>query len=99
MQDGSALVVPPSTSPSERIRLARLVSKRSVSDMATALGMSKGTYERVESGSRPARRGELIAIAQITGQDLAFFGASSVEEEDGVLPRPDAEFNDEVGAR
>jgi transcriptional regulator with XRE-family HTH domain len=51
--------------------------------MAIELGLSKGTYERIESDARQARRGELIAIAQLTGQDLSLFGASS---DDGEAP-------------
>lgn len=48
--------------------------------MATALGVSKATYERIESGARSARRGEVIAMAQLTGQEISFFGSASPED-------------------
>jgi transcriptional regulator with XRE-family HTH domain len=70
-----------------RIRLARLAVDLTVAEMAEALGVSKGTYERIESGHRLARRGELIAIAHLTGQELDFFGAS-LEDGGPVLPLP-----------
>lgn len=70
-----------------RVRLARIAAGRSVQGMAEELGVSKWTYERIENGSRPARRGELVVIAQLTDQDLSFFGASS-DEEASILPPP-----------
>lgn len=88
MQERSALLVPAGMAVGDRVRLARIAKRRTVAEMAAALGMSKGTYERIEHGSRPPRRGELIAIAQLTDQDLEFFGASLDEDEAPILPSP-----------
>ena len=57
------------------------------------MGISLTTYQRIEAGARQPRRLELIAFAQITGQDLAFFGAS-LDEEERVLPHPLPAVND-----
>src|SRR5437773_451750 len=85
MTGGSALLVPDSTGIGGRIKLARIASGRSIGEMAAALGMSKGTYERTESGARPARRGELIAIAELTNQEKAFFGVTSDAAAEGAI--------------
>lgn len=77
------------------MRLARIATGRTVKAMADALEMSKGTYERIESNERPARRHELIAIASLTGQELGFFGASLAEDEGRVLPDPLPLVNDD----
>jgi transcriptional regulator with XRE-family HTH domain len=60
------------------VGLARAAAGLTAEHVAVALGISESSYRRLESGARTARRGELIAIAQITGQDLELFeGASS----------------------
>jgi transcriptional regulator with XRE-family HTH domain len=83
LTDGTAaLSVPEEVTVGGRFRIARRASERTVAEMATALGVSKATYERIESGARSARRGEVIAMAQLTGQEIVFFGASP--EEDGA---------------
>ncbi len=43
------------------------------------MGISESSYRRLESGARAARRGELIAIAQITGQASDFFESASFD--------------------
>lgn len=83
MQNGHALRVPLGMTVGDRVRLARMAIGYTVAEMAEALGLSKGTYERIEQGQREPRRGELIAIAHITAQDLAFFAPASLAAGDG----------------
>lgn len=96
MPNGSAiLVVPAELETGPRIRLARVAAELGVAEMAARLGFSTDTYSRIESGARPVRRGELIAIAQITGQGEEFFGASFDEDEVPNLPLLPGQVNPE----
>lgn len=45
--------------------------------MAQAAGISVRSYQRTIAGTREARRGELMAWAQLTGQDLELFESDS----------------------
>ena len=74
MQSGHALLrVPIAMTVGRRVQLARMTTGRTAKAMAGVLGLSLGTYERIEQDQRQPRRGELIAIAHVTGQDLDFF--------------------------
>lgn len=69
------------------VGLARAAAGLTAEHVAEALGISESSYRRLESGARTARRGELIAIAQITGQDLELFEGASFDNaaESGTL--------------
>lgn len=54
----------------DRIRKAREVVGFKQADLASELGVRRATLASVEQGVREPRRGELIAIAHITGVDL-----------------------------
>ena len=88
MTSCNALAVPEQTGIARRIYLARIAAGLEPDEVARAIGVSLSTYQKTEAGARPPRRGELIAIAHVTGQDLAFFGASLEEERAAILPRP-----------
>jgi transcriptional regulator with XRE-family HTH domain len=75
-QPGHALIVGQQVGFAGRLRLARIAAGLDVDDIARAIGVSKRTYQRLEDGSRQVRPLELTAIAQLTGQDVEFFGAS-----------------------
>ena len=77
-----------------RVRLARLAAGLSSKEIARRLEVSLKTYERIERGERDLRVRELHRLAAITGQDLAFFGAS-LDEEERVLPHPLPVVNEE----
>jgi transcriptional regulator with XRE-family HTH domain len=71
------LAVPVATPVADLVRFCRVVSGLSRHEMARKIGVSKRTYDRIEDGSRPPRRGELLAIAQVSDQDPELiFGAS-----------------------
>jgi transcriptional regulator with XRE-family HTH domain len=91
------LVVRAEAEEHERIRLARLAAGNEPEEMAEALGVSLRTYQRIEAGVRAPSRLELQAIAERTGQELSFFGASGGEGE-AVLPPPLPRVNDGGGA-
>src|SRR5690348_14154310 len=60
-----------------RLELARVAARIEKEDMAKAAGISVRSYERTIAGTRATRPGELIVWAQLTGQDLEFFGSAS----------------------
>ncbi len=93
------LVVSEATTVGDRFRVARIAAGLTPNEAARLLGVSQRTYERIESDVREPRRGEIVAFAQITGQDVAFFGGgSSVDCEARVLPDPLPGVNDVVAA-
>lgn len=87
MADTNQLVVDITTALHHRVRLARIAAGRSRAELAEEVGVSKRTYERIETGSRSPRRAELDAIAQATGQDVSFFRASSGNERARTVTR------------
>jgi transcriptional regulator with XRE-family HTH domain len=89
MTDGNTLTVPAEMQAAARIRLARIAAGLSRKEAARALGLSLRTYDRVEAGERELTLGEAGRLAQLTGQDHAFFFGASLDEEGdgaGVLP-------------
>lgn len=78
-QIGHALVFRREVGTGRRIRTARVAAGLRPTQMASALGISRRTYDRLEDGSRHPRAGELAKIAELTGQDVEVFGASSDE--------------------
>lgn len=81
MANVHTLTVSPETSIGDRLRLARIAAGLTQEEAARAIGLSPRTWTRLELEGREPRLGELIAIAQITGQDLEFFfGASSLQD-------------------
>jgi transcriptional regulator with XRE-family HTH domain len=79
------LAVPAATSLAARLRLARKAAGLDIDEAARRIGVSVSTWTKTEAGARLPRRGELIAFAQVTGQDLGFFGAS-LDEDTPTLP-------------
>jgi transcriptional regulator with XRE-family HTH domain len=63
--------------------------------MAEAIGVSVRTYQRIEDGERPVKRLELVALADRTGQDISFFGASSENGEAGTVNRSEGRVKPE----
>jgi transcriptional regulator with XRE-family HTH domain len=61
---------------SSRVRLARHAANLEPEAVAAALGISRSSYFRSEAGVRPFKRGELLAIAGLTGQSPELFGLS-----------------------
>lgn len=79
-------MVPSEMSIGGRLELARVAARKSALDMARAVELSVRSYKRTVDGTRIARRAELLAWAELTGQDVAFFeGASSAVDEGQVL--------------
>lgn len=76
---GRTLTIAAGTSLGDRIRIARVVAGRSMEEMASVLGVSARTYQRIETGERPVRRIELVAIAEVTGQEFDLFGGASLD--------------------
>lgn len=50
-------------------------------ELARALEVSEKTLQRIEDDTRELRLSELMRLAELTGQDLSFFGASVDEPE------------------
>jgi transcriptional regulator with XRE-family HTH domain len=86
MANGTTLRVRSDIRLNELIRLARLAAGFERKELAQRLGLSKRTYERIEDGSRQPRAGEVVAIAQITGQDVELFGDPSFDNAAGAGP-------------
>jgi capsular polysaccharide biosynthesis protein len=64
-----------------RVRLARRAAQVSQEEAAGAIEVSLATYQRLESGvGRSFRRSELTILAELTDQDLAFFGVALQSE-------------------
>lgn len=95
-QTNLTLAVSAETALRDRLRLARIAAGLEQKDLAQAIGIGLRTYERIESGARPLRRGELIAIAQVTGQEVSFFGASPDADGAEVLTGGASPVNDEA---
>lgn len=95
VSNGADLVVPVEMVVGERVRLARLAAGMTRQNLAEAIGVSHSTLQRIEDGSREPRRGELVAIAHFTRQELLFFDASLAADEGGVLPPPLPHFNED----
>jgi transcriptional regulator with XRE-family HTH domain len=68
-----------------RLELARVAARLEQEEMAQAVGISVRSYQRTIAGTRTARRGELIAWAELTGQDLDFFSGASSNERAQIL--------------
>lgn len=101
MSDGQSLVIAEDTEVSRRVALARVAAGLTQEDLARALGVSLATIGRIEQGVRAPRRVQLLALAQITGQDVTFFGlASSAAKGDGtvspVAPRVNPDETDRL---
>lgn len=56
----------------QRIRIARENSGLKQAEMAAKIGIGRATYAKTEQGLRDPRRGELLAIATLTGTDFAW---------------------------
>jgi transcriptional regulator with XRE-family HTH domain len=82
----------------ELIRLARLAAGLTRPEVAQRAGLSTRTYERIEDGSREPLDDELVAIAQITGQELELFrnASSSGAAEAGTVKRQRRQVKDEA---
>lgn len=88
---GQQLAISEELTQGERIRLARQAARLDLSFVAAKLGISKRTLERTEADVRRPTRAELVVLAQLTNQDLAFFGVLSDESDDPealTLPPP-----------
>jgi len=79
MERGQTLHVADDVTVAHRVRLVRMAVGMSRREMAQAIGVSRRTYERVETGARDLRVSEAYALAAVTGQDVVFFGASFSE--------------------
>lgn len=55
----------------QRLRAARLDAKLTLRGLARRLGWQPATLSRIESGERPARVAQLIAIAEAVGRTPA----------------------------
>ncbi len=71
----------------DRMEVARVAAGLTPKQMARRLGVSRKTYLRLIRGERALRLSEIYALAAITGQDVAFFGASS-DEGPRSVPHP-----------
>jgi hypothetical protein len=72
-----------------RLELARVAALCEPEEMAKAVGISVRSYQRTIAGTRPARPGELIVWAQLTGQDLEFFRSASSGEGAPIVSQSD----------
>jgi transcriptional regulator with XRE-family HTH domain len=77
---------------SARIRAARAFAGLTQDQLAEMLGVDTNTIKRRESGTNLPKRGELLAIATITGVPISFmehgFGDPGPEEERPAVPWP-----------
>jgi transcriptional regulator with XRE-family HTH domain len=68
----------------ERARKAAGMTQQDLSD---ELGVGVQTIKRVESGKRIPKRGELIAVAVVTGVPLSFFSEDAAATQLEILAR------------
>lgn len=82
-----------------RIRAARALSGKDVSELAHRVGISKRTWWRLEAGDREPTALELERIAEATSQPIAFFFGASLDnsEAPNLSPLP-AEVKPDEGA-
>lgn len=59
------------------MRIARIAARLSPGSVAAELGISRRSLDRTEAGTRQPLWSELLVFAQLTNQDLSFFGASA----------------------
>lgn len=66
----------------DRIRKARELREMKQSDLAAAIGVSRGTLASIEQGVREPRRGEVIAISFATGVSLEWLETGKTPADD-----------------
>ena len=71
-----------------RMRLARIAAELDLDQVAAVLEISRRTLERIEAGTRPPTRVELVVFAELVQQDISFFGETSSLSEEPTLPDP-----------
>lgn len=60
-----------------RVRAARAYAGLAATELSQRVGVSRSTLLRIEYGQRTAKRGELLAVAEVTGVAPAFFDDDS----------------------
>lgn len=68
-----------------RMRIARIAAELDPESVAAELGISRKSLERTEAGVRQPSRAELVVLAQLTGQELSFFGVTSDAAAGGAM--------------
>jgi len=76
----------------QRVRLARLESGKTQTNLASLLGISRVSLSDIERSRRRVRAADLVLIAQVLGRPIDFFYPASVhnpmtlltEEEQGL---------------
>lgn len=64
----------------QRMRISRENAGLNQEEMAKKIGIGRATYAKTEQGVREPRRGELLAIAAITGVDSHWLATGEVPE-------------------
>ena len=64
----------------QRMRISRENAGLNQEEMAKKIGIGRATYAKTEQGVREPRRGELLAIAAITGVDSHWLETGEVSE-------------------
>ncbi|VEI98665.1 HTH family transcriptional regulator [Corynebacterium matruchotii] len=64
----------------QRMRISRENAGLNQEEMAKKIGIGRATYAKTEQGVRELRRGELLAIAAITGVDSHWLETGEVPE-------------------